>query len=101
MLQCEVSGVTLPPGVMLRESPTLQSLGKTTIRPLPGSTQYAIDSFFDVFTELSNDGVNSWIPSSSKVTVGLAPIPCISLICPAYTNVECGGDISPAALGSP
>jgi hypothetical protein len=47
--------------VMLRESPTLASTGKTTIKAIGGG-QYQIDSFFDVFTELSIDGGQTWMP---------------------------------------
>lgn len=61
MLQLDLAGGTLPPGVMIRESPTKQSLGQTTSRPVSGG--YAIDSFFDVFTELSLDGGQTWYPS--------------------------------------
>jgi hypothetical protein len=61
MLQLTISGGTLPPGVMLRESPTLASLGGHSITQVSGG--YMIDSFFDVFTELSLDGGNSWIPA--------------------------------------
>ena len=47
---------------MIRESPTRASTGKTAITDLGGG-QYHIDSFFDVFTELSIDGGQSWHPS--------------------------------------
>ncbi len=46
---------------VVRESPTLASLGTTTLTLQPGG-QYRIDSFFDVFTELSLDGGQSWTP---------------------------------------
>jgi hypothetical protein len=59
------------PPVMIRESPTLASTGKTSITdigpPGPGPTPadgYHIDSFFDVFTELSIDGGTTWLPSN-------------------------------------
>ena len=61
MLQLDISGGTLPPGVRIRESPTLQSTGKTTIDPAQGG--FMIDSFFDIFTELSVDGGQTWMPS--------------------------------------
>ena len=64
MLALTISGGTLPPGVMIRESPTLASTGQTTIRPIAGGL-YAIDSFFDIFTELSIDGGQTWAPSES------------------------------------
>jgi hypothetical protein len=47
---------------MIRESPTRASTGKTAITDLGGGL-YHIDSFFDVFTELSLDGGQSWHPS--------------------------------------
>jgi hypothetical protein len=46
--------------VQVRESPTLASLGGTDITDLGGGL-YEIDSFFDVFTELSVDG-GPWMP---------------------------------------
>jgi len=36
---------------------------------------FHIDSFFDVFTELSIDGGASWIPSTASTHVDLAPLP--------------------------
>ena len=41
--------------IQIRESPTLASLGETYIMDIGGGL-YDIDSFFDVFTELSVDG---------------------------------------------
>jgi hypothetical protein len=55
---------------MIRESPTLASTGQTTITNIGGGL-YRIDSFFDVFTELSIDGGNSWIPSQGSSHVVL------------------------------
>lgn len=63
MLQLDIQGGNLPAGVMIRESPTLQSTGQTTIAH--NGTGYHIDSFFDIFTELSVDGGQTWNPSSS------------------------------------
>ena len=65
MLQLDISGGTLPVGVMLRESPTLPSLGMTTTRHYPGGN-FAISSFFDVFTELSLDGGQTWYPGTDE-----------------------------------
>lgn len=53
-----------PEPFLIRESPTKQSLGQTSIQSLPGG-QYQIDSFFDVFTELSLDGGQTWVPGQS------------------------------------
>jgi hypothetical protein len=63
MLQLDIMGGSLPPGVMIRESPTLKSTGKTTQRP--GAGGYYVDSFFDGFTELSVDGGQTWMPSDN------------------------------------
>ncbi len=62
MLALNLSGGTLPPGVMIRESPTRPSLGQTSVQDIGGGL-YKIDSFFDVFTELSIDGGQTWMPS--------------------------------------
>jgi hypothetical protein len=50
---------------LIRESPTKQSLGKTAITDLGGG-QFRIDSFFDIFTELSVDGGQTWHPSTDS-----------------------------------
>lgn len=64
MVQLDLAGGTLPPLVMIRESPTLASLGQTTIQDLGGGS-FRIDSFFDVFVELSTDGGQTWIPCNN------------------------------------
>jgi hypothetical protein len=56
--------------MMIRESPTLQSLGVTRIRPLTNGT-FTICSFFDVFTEVSVNSGLTWFPASN------GPIPLI------------------------
>src|ERR1051325_11620746 len=80
MLQLDL---TIPSGgmtLMIRESPTLQSTGQTTVRPVAGG--YMIGSFFDVFTELSLDGGGTWTPANKKHRVkmrkdprGFPPVP--------------------------
>lgn len=52
------------PGMMIRESPKLASLGITRIEPQP-SNLFAISSFFDVFTELSLDNGLKWLPATN------------------------------------
>lgn len=63
---------------MIRESPTKQSLGRVTMSAPPGGT-FHIDSFFDIFTELSLDGGQTWSPSLSSegnaAPMHLAPPP--------------------------
>jgi hypothetical protein len=65
MIQLDISGGTLPPGVMIRESPTLPSLGRTEIRTIT-PIDFGIGSFFDVFTELSLNGGANWQPAQSS-----------------------------------
>ena len=60
-----VAGGSLPSGMMLRESPSLPSRGQTTLRSVPGG--YQIHSFFDIFTELSLDGGQTWHPACSSL----------------------------------
>ena len=64
MLALDLQGVV--PGLgafMIRESPTRASTGQTTITAMPGG-MFQIDSFFDVFTELSTDGGATWMPGT-------------------------------------
>lgn len=64
LLQFDVSGGTLPTGMRLRESPTLQSLGQSGVRPVAGG--YMISGFFDVFSEVSLDGGQNWTPAQQS-----------------------------------
>ena len=70
MVQLDIAGGTLPSAVRVRESPTLQSLGRTTVEDLGGGL-YRIDSFFDIFTELSLDGGQNWLPATDPGHVTL------------------------------
>ena len=73
MTQLDITGGTLPAGMRLRESPTLQSLGQTTITPQ--GNQFKINSFFDVFTELSLDNGQTWNPASGPEHLVGGPVP--------------------------
>ena len=66
MLQLDLMGGDMPPGFMIRESPTIRSQGGTAITELSNG-RYHIDSFFDVFTELSIDGGQTWNPGSGPL----------------------------------
>jgi hypothetical protein len=77
--QCDVDLLALdvafggPLPVMIRESPTLQSTGRALIHDLGGGGGgggYHIDSFFDVFTELSLNGGHTWAPSTGVFRQG-------------------------------
>jgi len=58
--------------IMLREDPVRASVGSTAITDLGGGL-YQIDSFFDVFTELSIDGGQVWYPASNSGHLTLVP----------------------------
>jgi hypothetical protein len=74
IVQMALSGVSEFGPIMLRESPTKQSLGKHTIRSDPRG--YRVSSFFDVFTELSTDGGATWIPADRSIRMQVnAPPP--------------------------
>lgn len=74
MLSMNLSGNSPLGPFMIRESPTLPSLGQTSITDIGGGL-YHIDSFFDVFTELSLDGGQTWMPDSQgPARVNLGPI---------------------------
>ena len=60
--------VGLPFGAMIRESPTLPSSGGHTIVD-SGLGVFQINSFFDVFTELSLDGGATWTPATGSVHI--------------------------------
>ncbi len=84
MLQLDLSGGTLPTGVILRESPTIASTGQIASTDIGGGL-YRISSFFDVFTELSTDNGNSWQPNENHARIDLqdenaaAAIPALSV----------------------
>ena len=65
-------GLTVP--VIIREDLAQPSQGDTDIVDLGGGL-YHIDSFFDVFTELSVDGGASWIGADSSMRFVLVAIP--------------------------
>ncbi len=72
--QFDVSGGNLPPNIRLRQSATQPTLGQTTVQDLGGG-RFRIDSFFDVFTDLSLDGGQTWIPSDRSGHVELQALP--------------------------
>jgi hypothetical protein len=77
MVSMNLSGSAGDSNIQIRESPTLTSLGQTDITDLGGGL-YQIDSFFDVFTELSVDG-GPWMPQLSQtVRIVLVPVDVVS-----------------------
>ncbi len=97
MLALNISGGALPGGVQLRESPTKQSLGRTSIRTTPGD--YRVSSFFDIFTEISLDGGATWSPAVSgpvsvQLNIPTNPPPPLAIACPPNVSVT-----APTAAG--
>jgi hypothetical protein len=68
-----LTGTSLFGNLMLRESPTKQSLGRHTFRPEPRG--YRVSSFFDVFTELSTDGGITWIAADRSIHLSASAPP--------------------------
>ena|ERR1017187_2441392 len=73
LLSLNIRTVTAAGTFFLRESPTLASTGSTTIAGLGGG-QYSINSYFDVYTEISTDDVN-WVPASDPIQLELTVVP--------------------------
>ena len=74
MLSLDLVGLIQGVPVRVRESPTLASTGQTTITDIGGGL-FRIDSFFDVFTELSIDDGQTFTRSASSTHVELVPVP--------------------------
>jgi hypothetical protein len=89
MLSMTLTGLgpgPMGPPVMIRESPTRASTGKTSVADIgppgpggPPADGFHIDSFFDVFTEISIDGGTTWMPKlgsrGTRVNLGGVPEP--------------------------
>jgi hypothetical protein len=75
MTQFDANGSGPGSFILLRESPTKPSLGRISERGTGGN--YNIESFFDIFTEVSVDGGMTWLPSIKGLSaVVLDPRPC-------------------------
>jgi hypothetical protein len=86
MTQLSISGGSLPANVQIRESPTKASLGRTTSNAAGGGN-YQIDSFFDIFTEVSTDAGMSWYQTvAGPMTVLLRP-QALGVTCPSNITV--------------
>jgi hypothetical protein len=71
MLMLDLAGsLGGPIPVMIRESPTLPSPGKLTV-----DSSFFVDSFFDVFVELSIDNGLTWIPQNEANGTHFSNIP--------------------------
>ncbi|MDB6035833.1 MAG: exported protein of unknown function, partial [Verrucomicrobiales bacterium] len=90
MLTLNIGGGTLPQGVLFRESPSKASLGRTSLKTNPASGQTLMESFFDIFTEVTVDGGQNWnaavtIPGTVGVTPN--PIAAFTIYCPSNMTV--------------
>jgi hypothetical protein len=73
------------PAVQLRESPTLQSISHMAIGPIQDTNNFIVASFFDIFTELSLDGGQTWSPALGVTHMVGAPVPePAALVGPAW-----------------
>jgi Neuraminidase (sialidase) len=61
-------------GTMIRESPTRSSNGSSDVGG-GGGGGYMIDSFFDIFTEVSMDGGQTWSESNQSARINGLPEP--------------------------
>lgn len=68
----ELGGSAMPDGVMVRESPSVGSTGRTTITSL-SDDRYRVDAFYDVWLEMSVDGGETWhrAEGAVRMTLGL------------------------------
>jgi hypothetical protein len=74
LLTLNLFGTSTDSGLLLRESPTLRSMGVTTrenLCPMCLSpvTYWRISSFFDVFAEVSMNGGSTWTPGDSAIHI--------------------------------
>jgi hypothetical protein len=95
MISMSLSGDVGGIPVEVRESPSLPSAGQTTITDLGGG-QFQIDSFFDVFTEISVNG-GPFEPQTNGpgrvrlVPVNPGPCECLPAACDLSDPLTCDG----------
>jgi hypothetical protein len=73
------SELNITDDIIIRESPTIASTGQTVITDVGGG-MYQISSFFDVFTELSLDDGQIWLPAIKTMRIELIPEPATVLL---------------------
>jgi hypothetical protein len=79
IIAMSLTGTILGLPIEIRESPTQNSTGQTTITDLGGG-QFGFDSFFDIWIELSING-GPFVPQTGgSVTVNLVPEPSTALL---------------------
>lgn len=70
LMTFELGGADMPDGVLVRESPDLPSSGRTTITAASGGFS-RVESYFDVWLEISVDDGRSWHLAESAVRMTL------------------------------
>ncbi|UCG49376.1 MAG: hypothetical protein JSU94_06255 [Phycisphaerales bacterium] len=81
--------------VVIRENPSIASKGRMTVTDL-GNGRFSVESFFDVFTELSVDGGENWVAGDGPIRVELAPEPPREPTLVAGINIDLHMDIPDA-----
>ena len=79
LVEMSLIGNVIVPGlgpvpIQLRENVSEASMGKTEITDIGGGL-YHIDSFFDVYAEVSPDGGQTWMAATESVHMVLVPEP--------------------------
>jgi hypothetical protein len=74
IVSMSLSGSTTAGTIMIRQDPERTSTGETDITDIGGGL-YHIDSFFDVFTELSVDQGSNWMDCDASTHFFLTPEP--------------------------
>ena len=69
----ELAGTDMPPGILVRESPTKPSTGRYVITAVRHG--YRIEGFYDVWLDLSLNGGRSWHAAEAPVHMWLEPQP--------------------------
>lgn len=72
IVSMDLKGASPAASVAMRISPSVPSLGQHSVTPLPDGTAI-VDSFFDIFTELSVDG-GPFVPAAGPVRLELTAI---------------------------
>jgi hypothetical protein len=68
----ELQGAGLPDGIMVRESPDRSSAGMTTVTAVSESRS-RVETYYDVWLEISLDGGRAWHPAERSVRMTLEP----------------------------
>lgn len=64
-------------GVHLRASPIRSGTGSTTVEDL-GNGTFRVESFFDIFVDLSFDGGQNWYEAAAPLHLDLVPSPTVA-----------------------